>query len=55
MVEYLHFNPFITNELLLGYIMAPMFALFLMYCMLAFIQFVKRYRYTKWVFGFKIK
>ena len=55
MVEYLHINPFITNELLLGYIIAPIFSLFLMYCMLAFIQLVKRYRYTKWMFGFKIK
>lgn len=55
MVQYVHFNPFTSNELLLGYIIAPIYSLFLMYCMLTFIQFVKKYKYIKWMFGFKIK
>lgn len=55
MVHKLNYNPFVINELLLGYIIAPVYSLFLIYCMMLFTKFIKKHQYTSWMFGFKIK
>lgn len=49
------YNIFADNHLLLGYVIAPILALILMYVLYKGITICKRYQSIKWVFGFKLK
>lgn len=54
LICYSHFNPLTENELLLGYVIAPIYSIILIYLMLTFVNAMKKNKYTKWMFGFKV-
>lgn len=52
--SHLGYNPFSFNHGFLGYLLAPVFSMLMLYVLLAFIRLMKKNKYTSKLFGFKI-
>lgn len=54
MSQHIGYNVFAENHLLLGYVIAPVLSIVLMYMMLLLFDWCHNHRFTNKLFGFKV-